>query len=388
MKKPASSHVINIDPPCRFGQYQLYLLLAKGGMGQVYLAKDLNNPQSESWIALKVLSPDLSNKIKFVEMFQSEGQLGLMLQHPNIVKTQALGEAGPFHFIAMDFIDGIPLTQLINRFNEHRAPIPLSAALYITQSILNALHYAHTIRDKEGRPLALINRDISPANIMLDFKGSVSLIDFGIAQARINNRGEIGSIKGKVIYMSPEQVRGLALDARSDLFSIGTVLYELLTGSVPFRAPTEFEQMERVREAEATHVSEINPRIEQSLSNFVARAMMKRPEERFQSAMDMQSELKSYCNQAVIKADRSVLVEIMESEFSIVKSRFQQKIRSKEALIQSLGNSPGKKLTNYENLDPTLPVRPAGLGPIRQAKLVWFLVLISLILLVIMTGLK
>ncbi|MCA9565542.1 MAG: serine/threonine protein kinase, partial [Myxococcales bacterium] len=237
------------QPPCQFGDYILLTELARGGMAEVYLGQQVTNALTDDFLAVKLLLPKLAKRRKFVDMFTSEGTLGLMLNHPNVVRTYDVGRVRYTRFIAMEFIEGQDLGKIVRFFRKAAAPIPLEAALYIVHEVLEGLQYAHDLEDESGQPLHLVNRDVSPANIMIGYDGQVKIIDFGIAQALLDYRSQIGSIKGKVTYMSPEQVRGLALDARSDLFSLGTVLYQLLTMHEPFHAPTEFEQMELVRQA-------------------------------------------------------------------------------------------------------------------------------------------
>lgn len=287
-------------------------------MADVYLAERIRHTGT-GYLAVKVLLPRLAQRRKFVDMFMSEGRLGLVLTHPNIVKTVDVGSVGRIRFIAMEFIEGQDLGRIVRFFRSAGAPVPVEIALFVICESLKALEYAHSVTDENGQPLQLVNRDVSPANVMIGFDGSVQLIDFGIAQALLDYRSQIGSIKGKVTYMSPEQVRGLALDARSDLFSVGTVLYQLLTMQEPFQGPSEFEQMERVREASPPPVCEVNPRIDQALSDLVGRAMEKDPADRFLSATAMREALETYCASAAVGFEQSHVADFMRAEFSSTK---------------------------------------------------------------------
>jgi len=289
-------------------------------MADVYLAERIASPD-DGFLAVKVLLPRLAQRRKFVDMFTAEGKLGLMLDHPNIVETLDVGSVGRIRFIAMEYIQGQDLGRIVRVFRNAGAPVLVPIALLVVKESLAGLAYAHELEDASGAPLQLVNRDFSPANVMVGFDGQVRLIDFGIAQALLDYRSQIGSIKGKVTYMSPEQVRGLALDARSDLFSVGTVLYQLLTMTEPFQGPSEFEQMERVREANPPPVHEVNPRIDRALSDIVAKAMEKEPVQRFADAREMLEAIESYCESASIDLDNGQLAHFMKTEFAPVRAK-------------------------------------------------------------------
>jgi serine/threonine-protein kinase len=323
--------------------------IARGGMADVYLAEPSDQQGSGKFRAIKCLLPRLAQRRKFVNMFKAEGRLGLLLKHPNIVRTFQVGNHNRIHYISMEFIEGHDLGRVIRFFRRVEAPVPVDITVSVVRDVLTALAYTHTLNDEKGHPLDLINRDISPANIMLGYDGSIRVIDFGIAQALLDYRSQIGSIKGKIMYMSPEQVRGLALDARSDLFSLGTVMYQLLTMREPFRAPTEFEQMERVREANPLPVTEINRRIDPELSGIVAKAMAKDPNLRFQTAEAMFGELDAYAQRAQVGLDPAVVADFLKSEFGDERARF---IGSIETAREFLHEVP---LEIFEDRDPTAP---------------------------------
>lgn len=275
--------------PGRLGNYLILTKLNKGGMADVFLGQPLYAPNH--WVAVKTLLPKLAQRSKFISMFRSEGKLGMMFNHPNIVRTWDVGvdEGGdsPIQFLAMDYVHGRDLGAVYRSFQRAGDKMPVSQAMHVGAAVLSALAYAHTLTDAQGDPLHLVNRDVSPANIMVGFDGRVCLIDFGIAQATLDFRSQIGAIRGKLSYMSPEQVRGLPVDGRSDLFSLGVVLYQLLTGSEPFGGDGEFEQMERIRSADPTDPLRINPELPASVGAFLTRALQKDSAARFRDAGEM-----------------------------------------------------------------------------------------------------
>jgi serine/threonine protein kinase len=325
--------------PGPLGAYTLLTRLARGGMADVFLAERSDELGSERYVAVKVLLAKLAQRRKFIDMFRSEGRLGMLLKHPNITETVEVGTQATVHYIAMAFIDGQDLGKVLRYFRNAEAPVPIHIALYIVREVLHGLAHAHDLTDEVGQPLHLVNRDVSPANIMLGYDGVVRLIDFGIAQALLDYRSQIGSIKGKITYMSPEQVRGLALDARSDIFSLGTVLYQLLTSREPFAAPSEFEQMERVREAHPTPVSEVQRRIDPALSDIVACAMSKDPALRYQSAGEMAAAIERYARVAGLNLDGHDLSEFMRTEFADARAQLVGAIETaREALSDGISH--------------------------------------------------
>jgi len=246
------------NEPVAFGRYYLLGMIARGGMAEVYRAK----PQlgARRLYAVKVMRPQLAREARFVDMFHREGKLALLLQNRCIVETLELGQHDGRHFITMEYIGGRDLTQVLRRCQETQQRIPVPHAVYIAARIAEGLHFAHTLAGPDGRPLNIVNRDVSPSNVRLSYDGDVKLLDFGIAQALMKFTSEIGILKGKFSYMSPEQIRGMPLDARTDVFSAGIILHEMLTTEKLFRGDTEFALMEKVRKAEVPLPSDFNRR--------------------------------------------------------------------------------------------------------------------------------
>ncbi|MSP74058.1 MAG: serine/threonine protein kinase [Myxococcales bacterium] len=277
----------------RVGAYQILEPLKKGGMACVYLAT-VAEPAPTSLLALKTLLPEFSRDRVYREMFATEGKVGLRLQHPNIVRTVESGQEGHTLFIAMEYLFGHDLSTVLRKLRGQGETMPLPLAVALARDLCAGLAYAHELSDEFGRPLDIVNRDVSPGNVMITFDGHVKLIDFGIAQTTIEVRSQIGSIKGKLSYMSPEQIRGLPVDARSDIFAVGTVLYEMLTGVHVFHDEGDFATMERVRRAQAPKPSTHNAAIDNTLDEIVSRSMAREASERHATSRAMLESLTAY----------------------------------------------------------------------------------------------
>ena len=275
--------------PVSFGRYYLLGMIARGGMAEVYRARPQIGPRR--LLAVKVMRPQLAREARFVDMFHREGKLALMLQNRCIVETLELGQHEGRHFITMEYIGGRDLTQVLRRCQETQQRIPVPHAVYIAARIAEGLHFAHTLIGPDRRQLNIVNRDVSPSNVRLSYDGDVKLLDFGIAQALVKFTSEIGILKGKFSYMSPEQIRGMPLDARTDVFSAGIILHEMLTTEKLFRGDTEFALMEKVRKAEVPAPSEFNRRVTAELDAICLKALSRDVADRYQSAAQLAADL-------------------------------------------------------------------------------------------------
>ena len=232
----------------RLGKYQLLRKLATGGMAEVFLAKTDGPMGFEKLLVIKRILPNLAQDPQFIEMFLAEAKLAAQLNHPNLVQLFDFGQAEGSYFIAMEYIDGPTLRLLLARARDLQAPISLALAARIVSSAAEGLAYAHDFRDQvTGEPLHLVHRDVSPDNILVGRSGAVKLVDFGIAKARgQSHHTQAGTVKGKVAYMAPEQLRGEPLDLRVDLYALGVVLYELCTGRMPHEATSDASMVRAV----------------------------------------------------------------------------------------------------------------------------------------------
>lgn len=257
-------------------------------MGEVWLAKSRGAAGFEKTLVIKRILPHLASDPEFHERFVEEGRLVVQLTHGNIVQVYDLGIADGETFIAMEYVDGFDLRDLIRRAPEPSRPFPPSLALHVVEELSAGLAYAHERTDERGHPLNIVHRDISPSNVMVSRDGAVKLLDFGIARsASTISRSVGGTLRGKFPYMSPEQARGDALDPRSDLFGVGTLAYEMLTGKRPFDDPSEIRILDRVQHHEPPPVIDVAPDVPPSISALVMRCMSKRREDRFATAAEL-----------------------------------------------------------------------------------------------------
>jgi len=281
--------------PVAFGRYTLLERLAVGGMAEVFRAKITSSHGFEKILVIKRILPHLAADPGFVAMFIDEAKLTAQLTHPKIVQILDFGEVNGQYFTALEFIDGFDALGLLRTAAQKRVRIPPALAVFIVQEMLEALDYAHNARDMEGKPMQIVHRDISPSNIFISKRGDVKLGDFGIAHAkRRESKTQVGTLKGKYGYMSPEQVVGRPIDARSDLFAVGVVLAELLTGRRLFSAPADLDVLLKVRDVHLDRLDKYGADISRELDRIVRRALKKDPNERPQTAAELHEELGDY----------------------------------------------------------------------------------------------
>lgn len=283
--------------PRPFGnKYTLLSHLAIGGMADVFLAQHKGPAGFEKECVIKRILPHLGMDQDFVQMFLDEARIAARLSHPNIVQIFDLGQVDGDYFLAMEFIDGVNLEQVLDAERAAGAgALRWPLAVRIVADVAAGLDHAHKSRDSAGRPLGLVHRDVSPSNIMLSWGGVSKILDFGIAKAVVSSvkrsRTEVGTIKGKIPYMSPEQLQGLPLDGRSDVFSLGVILYESLCGSRPFPADTAGQLTMQILHDEPRPLELLREDVPHRLREIVSRALAKRPEDRWQSARDLKKAL-------------------------------------------------------------------------------------------------
>jgi serine/threonine-protein kinase len=301
--------------PVPFGRYLLLDRIAIGGMAEVYVAVRPDDPSPRLY-ALKRILPTLAEDEELLGMFLDEARLLVQLDHPGVVPIHELGKHGDTYYIAMDYVAGCDLRALVERSRARGARVPVPLAAYVGWRVADALDHAHRKRDARGRPLQVVHRDVSPANVLLGFDGSVRVIDFGIAQAAIRaQREDDTALRGKFGYMSPEMSRGHPVDRRSDVFALGVVLHELLTGERLFSAPTELAALEKVRTAEVPPPSAQNPAVPYGLDAVVLRALAREPADRFAWASELRDALAPWLNAGVPAGDPPALARLMAQTF-------------------------------------------------------------------------
>jgi serine/threonine protein kinase len=322
----------------KLGDILLLERLAAGGMAEVFRAKQYGHSGFEKTVAVKRILPSYSASEEFKTMFRMEANLSAQLQHPNIAQVFSNGSLGEYLYIVMEFVDGKNLRQLFVKAEKTRTAIPTELACFVVCEAAKGLDFAHTFHDeKTGQSLDIVHRDVNHQNIMLSYDGGVKIVDFGVAKAADPeaHKTKAGVLKGKISYMSPEQVRGKSIDCRTDIFSLGIVLWELLAGRPLFMTDDEFETLENVRNCEIPDLIEINSSIKPSLNAIVKMALAKNPDERYQTSRAFYSSLQRYLNEhhpQFIQSDVSAyLRDLFKQEIAEEKAR-KEKINTEAKL--------------------------------------------------------
>ncbi|WP_428262007.1 serine/threonine protein kinase [Haliangium sp.] len=301
--------------PIPFGRYQLLERLAVGGMAELFLARDRGAARiGDPPVVIKRLLPHMAGQPHFKDMFLDEARLTKRLNHPKIAQTYDFGRCGAQLFIAMEFVDGIDALALLRECAHRKVRLPPQIAVYTVQQVLDALDFAHNQVDDKGNPLGVVHRDISPSNVLLSRSGDIKLVDFGIARAsQRSHHTKDGTLKGKYGYMSPEQVVDEVIDARSDLFSVGIVLAELLTGRRLFAAASELDVLLMVRDASLERLDRYGRHIGGDLDRILRKALKKRPDERFENAADFREALDDWMRLHNYEVTSAVIGEVVDS---------------------------------------------------------------------------
>ena len=359
------------NDPVPFGHYYLLGLIARGGMAEVYRAR----PQvgNRRLYAVKVMRPQLAREARFIDMFHREGKLAMVLKNRCIVETIEVGQHDGRHFITMEYVAGRDLTQVLRRCQETQQRIPVPHAVYIAARIAEGLHFAHTLTGPDGRPLNIVNRDVSPSNVRLSYDGDVKLLDFGIAQALMKFTSEIGILKGKFSYMSPEQIRGMPLDARTDVFSAGIILHEMLTTEKLFRGDTEFALMEKVRKAEVPPPSNFNRRVTPELDAISLKALARDVADRYQNAAQLAADLDALI--AGYRFDpkelRQFMRQLFRKEYAKELEDTQMSLETEPGLSMSMTMTDSRMPTSPPTGTPTEPrIPPPSVQIIREPDVV------------------
>jgi serine/threonine protein kinase/DNA-binding response OmpR family regulator/outer membrane biosynthesis protein TonB len=278
------------------GNYDILGLIARGGMAEIYKAKKKGVKGFEKVIAIKKILSGYGEDDKYIEMFVDEAKIAAELSHPNIVQIYDLGKKDDYYFIAMEYVNGKDLRIIMRKLLELKQPFPEELAVLLISKILEALSYAHSAKDSRDNNLDIVHRDISPPNILISFNGEVKLTDFGVSKASNKMHQTLsGALKGKLLYMSPEQARGEKdVDYRADLYSVGAILYELLTGQKLFLDTSEMGILKKVQQGIVSRPSEIKPDIDPELERILLKALDRDIEERYQNAAAMVKDLDAY----------------------------------------------------------------------------------------------
>lgn len=374
----------------QFGPYRLVRQIAVGGMAEIHLAKTKGIAGFEKYVALKMIHPNFAEDDQFIQMLVDEAKIAVQLNHGNIAQTFDLGRVGETFYITMEYVDGADLYKILRRGSEQDLEMPLDICAFVMKEVASALDHAHRKRDHGGKSLGIVHRDVSPQNVLISYAGEVKLVDFGIAKATMKARQTAaGVIKGKYYYMSPEQAWGDPIDFRSDIFSAGIVLYEMMTGQMLYLEEDLHKLLDMARRAEIEPPSVLRKGIPPQLERIVMQALAKVPGERYQSAGDMASDLERFLHGyapvftsgKVAALIRNVIGDPVEVPVQEVEMRdgpisthtldpddlihSGEELRDENSMIFSLDDLPGAPVAPVA--PPSGP--PAGARVTRQAAL-------------------
>ena len=301
----------------RLGRYQVGERLGSGGAASVYLAR-LEGPHNfERLLALKIIHEHLLEEKEFVDMFLDEANVAVRLNHPNIVHVYELAREGDALFMAMEYLDGQPLSSVYARAVELQKPVPFDVICWVGARAADGLHYAHKLSGDDGEPVGLVHRDISPDNIFVTYDGQIRVIDFGIARAagRIA-RTALGKVKGKYRYMAPEQALGRPFDHRVDLFALGATLYEVCLGSPLFQGEDEVDTLSKILDGQIPDLSTALPGFPAGFMPVLERMLASEPEDRYHDAQAISRDLDAVVTSSGSQDQRERLADLMKTLFA------------------------------------------------------------------------
>lgn len=305
------------DFPQEFGQYTLHELIGRGGMAEIYRATMPGIGGFEKTVAIKKILPHLAEDEEFTSMLIDEARIIESLDHSNIAQVFDLGKREGTYYIAMEYIHGVDLAEMIDELEEGGEYIPVPHVIHIISSVCAGLDFAHSKTDENGEPLNVIHRDISPHNIRLSFAGEVKIIDFGVAKAADREaHTKMGVIKGKLLYMAPEQAKAEDLDGRADLFATGLCAYKMLTGELPFEGENEFQVYNNILQQDIVPPKKFRPEIPEELDRIVMKLLERDREERYQEGYTVKQELDQLLHEAAPGYTVNRLSRFVEENFS------------------------------------------------------------------------
>ncbi len=354
--------------PKKFGKYYFLERISVGGMAEVFKAKSFGVEGFEKLIAIKRILSNVAEDEDFISMFIDEAKIAVQLNHANIAQIFDLGNIEGSYFIALEYVHGKDLRTIWDRHNRRNLLLPIPMSAYITIRICEGLDYAHRKKNAAGNDLNIVHRDVSPQNILVSYEGEVKIIDFGIAKAANKaSRTQAGILKGKFGYMSPEQVRGLPLDGRSDIFSTGIILYELLTGERLFVGESDFSTLEKVRNVEILPPTTYNRKIPDDLEKIVLKALSKDPDDRYKTSYDMQEDLQRFLILNKSNFGRKDLATYMKRAFKTDIERELERHKQYDEMTKSLEEDLREDALQSFPSTPTVPGRVPPALP-RQAE--------------------
>lgn len=314
LKKKMARQLEEFEKADKVGPYQFTKKIAQGGMAELYLAEYKREDGFKRTVAIKKILPHLAQNQDFVDMFIREARLAAMLQHPNIVQIFDLIKMHNSSFIAMEYVDGKNLAEIMAH---EKKGLPVDLAIFLIQKISAGLYYSHTKKSADTRePLNIVHRDVSPQNMLISFKGEVKISDFGISKARSEpSFTQAGVIKGKLSYLSPEQALGKETDHQSDLYALGIIFHEILSGKRVYHFSNELEALSNIPKIDIPPIIELRPEIPAELNDIVKKCLEKDKTLRYQSGKEIYDDLTKLRSRLNISYDESDLVDFMTERF-------------------------------------------------------------------------
>ncbi|MHB8875918.1 MAG: protein kinase domain-containing protein [Myxococcaceae bacterium] len=343
-----------------FGKYFLVRKLAEGGMAEIFLAKQVGAEGFERNVVIKRMLRHLSGVTDFVGMFLDEARLAALLAHQNIVQIYDLGQTDGCYYICMEYLAGEDFSTVLRTAGRRREYVPLSVTVRVIADAAHGLHFAHEFTDPQGKPLKLVHRDVSPSNIFVTYQGQVKLLDFGIAKAesRVTNT-TAGVVKGKYMYMAPEQARGQPVDRRADVFSLGVSLYEALTNVRPFAHDNDLAILNAVLRGQYTPPRRLRPDLPPELEAVIVRALAPRVSDRYQSAAELASELEAFAAGSTSSSGGTQVASYLRQSFGEERIAAKTRIPSLPTMAASGVDVPGFSNPLATKTDPEVPVTVA-----------------------------
>jgi serine/threonine protein kinase len=299
----------------RLGRYVVLKHLASGGMADVLLGRTEGIEGFERHVVLKRIKPEHAKDARFIRMFLDEARVAANLHHQHIVQVHDIGETAGEYFIAMEYLHGEDVRTILSTASKMRQHVPLGCAMAVVSAAAAGLHYAHERRGPDKRPLGIVHRDISPSNILVGYDGSIKVVDFGIAKASTRQETRSSSLKGKISYMSPEQCKGAEVDRRSDVYSLGVVLYELATTTRLFKGESDYLVMDQIVNGRVTLPQVRRPELPNELSAIIMRAIAPDPERRYFTADELRVALDQFAAKASLTTSTSAIATYMRKMF-------------------------------------------------------------------------
>ncbi len=346
-------------------KYKILNKLDAGGMAEVFVAESESMKGFKKRVAIKRILPHLSKNQKFVQMFLDEAKLCLQLEHANIVNVFDIGKADAAFFIVMEYVEGTNLKKVIESHRRAGKIIPIEQSIYVLREVCEGLAYAHDSTDMTTHePLGLVHRDVSPPNILLSKRGEIKLVDFGLAKATSQlEETDPGVVKGKFSYLSPEAASGIAVDMRADVFSVGILLYEMLTGQRLFYGENDYHTVELVRKADIPPISSINPQVPPEMEEVITKALARDPDERYQHASEFSEDLTKLLFSRGLPVSRGDVSRMVNFTLEEQKSVTPATEKRPTTIIDALIQEEILKFTSLDDVEEPLEMGAKPLSP-------------------------